>query len=166
MRDDDVNPKTPNDNSKRSRVSRHDFLKISGISVAVPLVAGPRMVVAAGEKVPVYGPGKVPMEFAINGKNYKADLEPRVTLLDALRDQFELTEPSASAIARMRGLHRANGQQNRLRLFSPCYRGPAQTDRHCRIVDARRQAASGATGVRGERCLTVRLLHAGICGLL
>ena len=49
------------------------------------------MVVAAGEKVPVYGPGKVPMEFAINGKNYKADLEPRVTLLDALRDQFELT---------------------------------------------------------------------------
>jgi hypothetical protein len=44
MRDDDVNPKTPNDNSKRSRVSRRDFLKISGISVAVPLVAGPRMV--------------------------------------------------------------------------------------------------------------------------
>jgi xanthine dehydrogenase YagT iron-sulfur-binding subunit len=31
------------------------------------------------------------MEFAINGKNYKANLEPRVTLLDALRDEFELT---------------------------------------------------------------------------
>jgi xanthine dehydrogenase YagT iron-sulfur-binding subunit len=31
------------------------------------------------------------MEFSINGKNYKAELEPRVTLLDALRDRFELT---------------------------------------------------------------------------
>jgi len=31
------------------------------------------------------------MEFAINGKSYKANLEPRVTLLDALRDEFELT---------------------------------------------------------------------------
>jgi len=31
------------------------------------------------------------MEFTINGKNYKANLEPRVTLLDALRDEFELT---------------------------------------------------------------------------
>jgi xanthine dehydrogenase YagT iron-sulfur-binding subunit len=31
------------------------------------------------------------MEFSINGKNYKIELEPRVTLLDALRDEFELT---------------------------------------------------------------------------
>ena len=91
MRDDDENPKVPNENSESSGVSRRDFLKISGISVAVPLVAGPKMVMAAGQEVPVYGPGKVPMEFAINGKNYKANLEPRVTLLDALRDQFELT---------------------------------------------------------------------------
>ncbi|HXY10480.1 MAG TPA: (2Fe-2S)-binding protein, partial [Terriglobales bacterium] len=49
------------------------------------------MVLAAGEEVPVHGPGKVPMEFSINGKSYRADLEPRVTLLDALRDQFDLT---------------------------------------------------------------------------
>src|SRR2546426_10771639 len=31
------------------------------------------------------------MEFTINGKKHKADLEPRVTLLDALRDEFDLT---------------------------------------------------------------------------
>ena len=31
------------------------------------------------------------MEFTINGQKYKANLEPRVTLLDALRDQFDLT---------------------------------------------------------------------------
>jgi xanthine dehydrogenase YagT iron-sulfur-binding subunit len=79
------------DNSDHSGVSRRDFLKISGISVAVPLVTRPKMVMASGQKVPVHGPGKVPMEFSINGKSYKAELEPRVTLLDALRDQFELT---------------------------------------------------------------------------
>jgi xanthine dehydrogenase YagT iron-sulfur-binding subunit len=79
------------DNSDRSGVSRRDFLKISGISAAVPLVVRPKMVMAAGQEVPVHGPAKVPMEFSINGKNYKAELEPRVTLLDALRDRFELT---------------------------------------------------------------------------
>jgi xanthine dehydrogenase YagT iron-sulfur-binding subunit len=91
MRDDDANLKRLNDKSENSGVSRRDFLKISGISIAVPLVAGPKTVMAAGQEVPVLGPGKVAMEFAINSKRYKADLEPRVTLLDALRDQFEFT---------------------------------------------------------------------------
>ena len=91
MREDDENQKDPNDSPEGPGVSRCEFLKISGISVAVPLVAGPRVIKAAGQEVRVYGPGKVPMEFTINGKNYKANLEPRVTLLDALRDQFELT---------------------------------------------------------------------------
>jgi hypothetical protein len=29
----------------------------------VPVVAGPKVFWAAGEEVPVHGPGKVPMEF-------------------------------------------------------------------------------------------------------
>jgi xanthine dehydrogenase YagT iron-sulfur-binding subunit len=90
MHDDDP-VEIPKDNSENSGVSRREFLKISSLSVAVPLVAGPKTVMAAGQKVPVHGPGKVPMEFSINGKNYNAELEPRVTLLDALRDEFELT---------------------------------------------------------------------------
>jgi len=90
MRDDDP-VELPKDPSDHSGVSRRDFLKISSISVAVPLVTRPKMVMAAGQEVPVHGPGKVPMEFSINGKTYKAELEPRVTLLDALRDQFALT---------------------------------------------------------------------------
>lgn len=88
---DDKDSKVSHDSPPGSGVSRRDFLKISGISVAVPLVASPKLVMAAGEELPVHGPGKVPMEFAINGKSYKANLEPRVTLLDALRDQLELT---------------------------------------------------------------------------
>jgi xanthine dehydrogenase YagT iron-sulfur-binding subunit len=104
MRDDDPIPHdvpkrdVPENNvldktEERTGVSRRDFLKISSISVAAPLVARPKMVWAAGEQVPVQGPGKVPMEFTINGKKYTASLEPRVTLLDAMRDQFEITGP-------------------------------------------------------------------------
>jgi len=92
MRDDD-DPNLKNPEAKRdvSGVSRRDFLKISGMSITLPLVTDPKMAMAAGEQVPVRGPGKVPMEFSINGRRLKADLEPRVTLLDTLRDQFELT---------------------------------------------------------------------------
>lgn len=82
---------SPEEDRHPSAVSRRDFLRISGISVAVPLVTRPTVVMAAGKEVKVHGPGKVPMEFRINGKKYKAALEPRVTLLDALRDHFELT---------------------------------------------------------------------------
>ena len=92
MHEDDSTLNSPKDQLD-SGVSRRDFLKISGISAAVPLVASSTIVLAAGKEVPVHGPGKVPMEFAINGKKQKANLEPRVTLLDALRDEFEITGP-------------------------------------------------------------------------
>ncbi len=94
MHDDESvlkDPKEPIED--RSGVSRRDFLKISTIAAAVPVVAGPRVVMAAGEEVPVHGPGKVPMQFNVNGKSYKASLEPRVTLLDALRDTLDITGP-------------------------------------------------------------------------
>jgi xanthine dehydrogenase YagT iron-sulfur-binding subunit len=91
MGDDDPTLKDPKCEPDNPGVSRRDFLKISGISAAVPLIAGSKTVMAAGREVPVHGPGKVPMEFTINGKKHNASLEPRVTLLDALRDQFELT---------------------------------------------------------------------------
>jgi xanthine dehydrogenase YagT iron-sulfur-binding subunit len=89
---EDSNEKDPlQEEPSQSGVSRRDFLKISGISAAVPLMAGSELVIADDKKVPVYGPGKLAMEFTINRKKYKADLEPRVTLLDALRDHFQLT---------------------------------------------------------------------------
>ncbi len=72
-------------------VSRRDFMKISGVGVALPLVLGPKVVEAAGEEVAVHGPGKVPITLNVNSKKLSAQLEPRVTLLDALRDNFDLT---------------------------------------------------------------------------
>ena len=86
MKDDDARKPEPN-----SGVSRRDFMKISAVTAAVPLVLGPKVVQAAGEEVAVHGPGKVPVALNVNGKKLSADLEPRVTLLDALREQFDLT---------------------------------------------------------------------------
>lgn len=78
--------------SSSSGLSRRDFLKITGASAAAPLVAGAAAIVVEAQTAPaVQGPGKVPVSLNVNGKKLSAQLEPRVTLLDALRDQFELT---------------------------------------------------------------------------
>jgi len=74
-----------------SGLSRRDFMKISGIGAAVPLVLGPKTIYAAGEEVAVHGPGKAPVVLMVNGKKLTAQLEPRVTLLEALRNNFDLT---------------------------------------------------------------------------
>jgi xanthine dehydrogenase YagT iron-sulfur-binding subunit len=71
-------------------VSRRDFLKISGVSAAIPLVTQVNAF-ALDDTPHVQGPGKVPVSLNVNGKKLSTQLEPRVTLLDALRDQFELT---------------------------------------------------------------------------
>jgi xanthine dehydrogenase YagT iron-sulfur-binding subunit len=72
-------------------VSRRDFMKLSGLAVATPMVVGPTVLEVEGQQVAVYGPGKMPVTLQVNGKRMTAELEPRVTLLDALRDQFNLT---------------------------------------------------------------------------
>lgn len=74
-----------------SGVSRREFLKISGITVAVPWVSGGEVAMAAGEEVPVHGPGKLPIELTVNGRRQKLAVEPRVTVLDALRDHLDIT---------------------------------------------------------------------------
>jgi xanthine dehydrogenase YagT iron-sulfur-binding subunit len=86
LKDDETPPA-----ADKSGLSRRDFMKISGIGAAVPLVLGPRMVQAAGEEVVVHGPGKTPTVLMVNGKRLTANLEPRVTLLEALRNNFDLT---------------------------------------------------------------------------
>ena len=74
--------------------SRRTFLK-SLSTVAVSTAAAQSQAVAAElEKVnaeKVVGPGPVPVTLQVNGKPLKLQLEPRVTLLDALRNYSSLT---------------------------------------------------------------------------
>lgn len=86
------------DDPPRGGLSRRAFLR-GGAAVGVlgsGLLRGvPPVESAAAAKteagVPIAGPGAVSMSFRINGKPLSAQLEPRVTLLDALRTRFELT---------------------------------------------------------------------------
>lgn len=73
-----------------SGVSRRNFLKGSGVALTIPLVAkGENVGQAAG--VPIHGPGKVNITLSINGASRSASVEPRVTLLEALRHDLDVT---------------------------------------------------------------------------
>ena len=71
-------------------VSRRNFLKGSGLALSLPLLAS-ESVEAAEPVVPILGPEKVAITLTINGKPLKATVEPRVTLLDCLRNDLDTT---------------------------------------------------------------------------
>jgi xanthine dehydrogenase YagT iron-sulfur-binding subunit len=76
----------------RFSVSRRDFLKTAGISslaAGVVGVADAEAQTAGGARV--VGPGEVPVQLMVNGKRVDLRIEPRVTLLDALRNRADLT---------------------------------------------------------------------------
>src|SRR3954465_7490242 len=79
----------------RRGVSRRGFLTGAGAAAAVAGLTGELAPPAAGEeKTPAargFGPGPVPLELTVNGKKLTADVEPRVTLLDALRNYLDVT---------------------------------------------------------------------------
>jgi xanthine dehydrogenase YagT iron-sulfur-binding subunit len=73
-------------------ISRRGFLKGVGAgSAASGLVAEARAQEAQATDTAVRGPGEVPITLRINGRSQRLNLEPRVTLLDALRNRLDLT---------------------------------------------------------------------------
>lgn len=74
-------------------ISRREFIRGSAAgALTAGLVSGGLLEEAEAAVEPgVAGPGKVPMTLLINEKPYKVELEPRVTLLDALRNHLDLT---------------------------------------------------------------------------
>jgi xanthine dehydrogenase YagT iron-sulfur-binding subunit len=91
MSNPDERPDAPDENPE-SGVSRRNFLKGTGVALTIPLVAkSEKIVKAGGADVPVLGPGKVNITLNINGAKKNASVEPRVTLLDALRNDLDIT---------------------------------------------------------------------------
>ncbi len=70
--------------------SRRTFLKTVGAGGVAAGVLGPADA-AEAQGVTGVGPGAVPVTLNINGRTHKLELEPRVTLLDALRTRLEMT---------------------------------------------------------------------------
>jgi xanthine dehydrogenase YagT iron-sulfur-binding subunit len=74
----------------RFSVSRRDFLKTAGISSLAAGVAGVAEAEAQTTGARAVGPGEVPVQLMVNGKRLDLRIEPRVTLLDALRNRADL----------------------------------------------------------------------------
>ena len=74
-------------------VSRRGFLTGAGAVISSSLVAGTEALHATPESsgTAVVGPGKVSITLKVNGAERTLSLEPRITLLDALRYELELT---------------------------------------------------------------------------
>ena len=70
--------------------SRRTFLKTVGAGGVAAGVIGPGEAVAQ-QGVNAVGPAAVPVQLNVNGRLHKLELEPRVTLLDALRTRLNLT---------------------------------------------------------------------------
>ena len=80
------------DTSKPAGLSRRGFLKGLGVgSVATGLLSPVSLKEALAKESGVVGPGELPVTLKINGQSRRLNLEPRVTLLDALRNRLELT---------------------------------------------------------------------------
>jgi aerobic-type carbon monoxide dehydrogenase small subunit (CoxS/CutS family) len=94
-------PRSDHSQQKPSPVSRRRFLQNLGAAAAVGAAgkiaeAAPAETIVApqapGEAAPKsLGPNAVPLELKVNGQMKKVTVEPRVTLLDTLRDRLDLT---------------------------------------------------------------------------
>jgi len=81
----------------KNGMSRRKFLKGVGVSGGVlgtGMLSGTLVqegFAAADTSTKVLGPQAVPIEFTVNGERRSTRVQPRVTLLEALRDHMDLT---------------------------------------------------------------------------
>jgi xanthine dehydrogenase YagT iron-sulfur-binding subunit len=85
------------DEQPRSGMSRRAFLRGSGLAAAataLPVIA-PDADAAPPQppagNVPAHGPGTVKITLNVDGRELSTSVEPRVTLLDALRNYLDVT---------------------------------------------------------------------------
>ncbi len=88
-------PSSENDSNvpkkrKSSGVSRRGFLGSASVAGgALGVLGGP--LAERAEAAAQVGPAAVPITLRINGQNVNLNVEPRVTLLDAFRNQLDIT---------------------------------------------------------------------------
>ncbi len=87
-----LHPESPS--SDAERLSRRSFLGVGLAATALPLLPAYARGAPAAPAVPVrakQSAGAIPVTLRVNGKKYELHLEPRVTLLDCLRERLEFT---------------------------------------------------------------------------
>jgi hypothetical protein len=91
----------------------------------------------------------------VNGVERSVEVEARTTLLDLVREQFELTGAKL-------GLHVARQRQTGKRVFCSGCRRRRLRGRDHRRIGQQWQARSGPRSVHGVWRFTVRLLYVGV----
>src|SRR5690349_23726385 len=73
--------------------TRRDFLRGAGVAVSGGVLVGgsAKGIAKPAPEAEILGPGEVPITLRINGAAHQLKVEPRVTLLDALRNQLDIT---------------------------------------------------------------------------
>jgi xanthine dehydrogenase YagT iron-sulfur-binding subunit len=81
----------------KTEFSRRQFIKgtgIASVAMSATVLLGDEVARAAG-RIPAdatwTGPGAVPISLKVNGQPFNLEVEPRLTLLDALRDRLDFT---------------------------------------------------------------------------
>jgi xanthine dehydrogenase YagT iron-sulfur-binding subunit len=74
-------------------LSRRQFIKGSGLAVSAGVLVSEGLLKAAAPQATpgVAGPGVVPVRLRVNGKIHDLRVEPRVMLIDALRNHLDIT---------------------------------------------------------------------------
>ena len=99
--EDPKDPTQKSESQEKRGLRRREFVKLvggTGVAATAQVLAGHQLA-ASRTTVPeevrgsgkVVGPGPVEMTLRINGQAKKLTVEPRVTLLDALRNHLDLT---------------------------------------------------------------------------
>ena len=85
----------PQEHDHRPGLSRRQFLKgssaVAASALATVPMAPPAIAEEAAPAVPGMGPAPVRLTLNVNGRNVTTNVEPRVTLLDALRNYLDVT---------------------------------------------------------------------------
>jgi xanthine dehydrogenase YagT iron-sulfur-binding subunit len=81
-------PSPPTDGDVTTAFSRRSFLKTAGVGAAATTMVG---VGAKSQAAQVLGPDAVTLSLKVNGAVQRVTVEPRVTVLDALRNHLDLT---------------------------------------------------------------------------
>jgi len=74
---------------RKTPLSRRGFIR--GVGLGTGAITTGIVPAEAAPAPALQGPGPVPVTLTVNGKSHKLELEPRVTLLDALRDYLDYT---------------------------------------------------------------------------
>ncbi len=88
----------PKINGGAAGSSRRDFLRGSGVAAATAVLTGQATTAleearAAQEAGPKLLSGNVEITLRVNSQDHKVTVEPRTTLLDALRNRLDMTGP-------------------------------------------------------------------------